>query len=58
MPYDYVKMPDGWHIKNTETGQIKNKKPCPTKPACAPYMRALYAAEDGALHPPPKKGSK
>lgn len=54
MPYEIVKLRDGYHVRNQQTGEIKNKKPYPDAKAALPYMRALYAADRGVLKGPVK----
>ncbi len=51
MPYITEKVPGGYKVKNTETGQYKSKKALPKTRAEA-QMRLLYGIEKGMI---PKK---
>lgn len=54
MPYELVKFPTGYKVKNTQTGQYKSKRPIPKEKAEA-QMRLLYGIESGMI-PRGRKG--
>lgn len=56
MPYQLEKVPGGYKVKNTATGQYHSKKGIP-KSRAESQMRLLYAIEHG-FKPTGKKGEK